>query len=165
MRKIMVKQWCSKIFCSKILFQLQQCYVSTYTQKHQETENRFCFRDTPKRNSVSVSKTLQNGIPFPYPRHFEMEFCFHFRDTPKRNSISVSGLHYSINPKPPSVMMKCGLQGVTLLLILLFSCHSPRSSGKGSAVLLNRFSTMSLSILVLFKRVSFTHCSYEWNYS
>ncbi len=41
-------------------------------------EIRFCFRDTPKRNSVSVSATLRNGIPFPFPRHSKTEFCFRF---------------------------------------------------------------------------------------
>jgi hypothetical protein len=50
-------------------------------KKHQETEIRFCFRDTPKRNSVSVSETLQNGIPFPFPRYSETEFHFSFQIT------------------------------------------------------------------------------------
>ncbi len=44
-------------------------------------EIRFCFRDTPKWNSVSVSATLRNGIPFLFPRHSETEFRFRFRIT------------------------------------------------------------------------------------
>ncbi len=89
----MGNHWCSKIFCSKILFQLQLCYVSTYARKtsgnrnlllfprHSEMETRFRFWDTPKRKPVSVSKTLQNRIPFPFLRHFETETRFRFRIT------------------------------------------------------------------------------------
>ncbi len=86
----MGKWWCSKNFRSKILFQLQPWYVSTYAQKtsgngnwflfprHSEMEFCFRFQDTPKQSSVSVSETLQNGIPFLFPRHSKMElrFCF-----------------------------------------------------------------------------------------
>jgi hypothetical protein len=50
-------------------------------KNHQETEIRFCFWGTPKQNSVSVSETLRNGNPFPFPRHSETEFCFRFRIT------------------------------------------------------------------------------------
>ena len=66
--------------------------------RHSKTE--FCshFRDTPKRNSLSVSETLQNRILFPFPRHSKTEFRFCFQDTSKQNPVSVSGLHYSINP-------------------------------------------------------------------
>ncbi len=90
MRKNMGKWWCSEIFYSKILFQLQPWYVSTYAWKtsgngnpfsfprHSKTEFRFRFQDTPKQNSVSVSETLQNRIPFPFPRHSETEFHFRF---------------------------------------------------------------------------------------
>ncbi len=67
-------------------------WVRTY-EKHQETEIRFCFQDTPKQNflfgfhdtpkwnSVSISETLQNGIPFLFPQHSKMEFCFCFQVT------------------------------------------------------------------------------------
>ncbi len=61
-------------------------------------EIRFCFRDTPKRKPVSVSKTIQNGNSFPFPRHSKIEFRFCFRDTLKWKPVSVSRLHYSINP-------------------------------------------------------------------
>ncbi len=58
MKKNIGKWWCSKIFCSKILFQLQLWHVSMYAQKisgngnlfpflrHSKTETRFCFRIT-----------------------------------------------------------------------------------------------------------------------
>ncbi len=52
-----------------------------HDKKHQETEILFRFRDTPKGNSVSVSETLQNGIPFRFLRHSETEFRFRFRIT------------------------------------------------------------------------------------
>ncbi len=93
MRKSMGKWWCSKIILSKILFQLQPWYVSTYAQKtsvkgnlfsfprHSKMEFCFYFRDTLKRNSVSFSKTLWNKIPFLFPRHSETEFHFRFRIT------------------------------------------------------------------------------------
>jgi hypothetical protein len=48
--------------------------------------------------SIFVSETLQNRIPFPFPRQSKTEFRFRFQDTPKRNSVSVSGLHYEFNP-------------------------------------------------------------------
>ncbi len=103
LRKIMGKWWCSKIFCSKISFQLQPWYVSTYAQKTSgnknpfpsHTETEFCFRDT--KTEFRFHST-QNKILFPLHSKWISV------STPLEKK-SVSGLHYSINPNTLSVFL------------------------------------------------------------
>jgi hypothetical protein len=91
-----------------LAFLLSICHLQNYEEKHGEMmmQQDLSLKDLVststmvreyvrtnnirKRKSVFVSKTLRNGIPFPFPRHSKTEFCFCFQDTPKQDSVSVS---------------------------------------------------------------------------